>query len=109
MKRFGRVALLGCTRNSEFTVDYYRKVHAPGITLIGAHTIARPDNESHPGWFTHTDDIKAILKLCAMGRMNMAEMVKETHSPNDCGEVYTRLIEDKNFPAVVQFDWRKLQ
>lgn len=108
MKRFGRVALLGCTRDSNFTVDYYKKVHAPGITLIGAHTIARPDEESHPGWFTHPDDIRAILKLCSMKRMNLAEMIKETHSPNECTEVYTRLVEDKNFPTVVQFDWRKL-
>ena len=36
MAWFGRVALLGCTRNKEFTIDYYRKVHCPGITLIGA-------------------------------------------------------------------------
>ena len=108
MKKFGRVALLGCTRNAEFSVDYYRKVHAPGITLIGAHTLARPDVESHPGWFTHPDDIKAILKLCSMGRMSLEEMVKETNSPKDCSEVYKRLIEDKNFPTVVQFDWRRL-
>ncbi len=31
MARLGRVALLGCTRNSDFTIDYYRKVHGPGI------------------------------------------------------------------------------
>ncbi|MBE6750811.1 MAG: hypothetical protein E7560_06585 [Ruminococcaceae bacterium] len=37
MARFGRVTLLGCTRVSDFTIDYYRKVHGPGITLIGAH------------------------------------------------------------------------
>ncbi len=109
MKKFGRVALLGCTRNAEFSVDYYRKVHAPGITLIGAHTIARPDEESHPGWFTQRDDIAAILKLCAMGRMSLSKMVKETHLPDECGEVYTRLIEDKNFPTVVQFDWRDVE
>ena len=34
MALFGRVALLGCTRNSDFTIDYYRKVHAPGITMV---------------------------------------------------------------------------
>ena len=49
MARFGRVALLGCTRNKEFTIDYYRKVHGPGITLIGAHTNARPSCESSNG------------------------------------------------------------
>lgn len=35
MAKFGRVALLGCTRNSDFSIDYYRKVHIPGITQIG--------------------------------------------------------------------------
>lgn len=27
MARFGRVALLGCTRNKDFTIDYYRKIN----------------------------------------------------------------------------------
>lgn len=67
MAKFGRVALLGCTRNADFTVDYYKKIHGPGITVIGAHTIARPNVESHPGWFTHRDDIQAALRLCAGG------------------------------------------
>ena len=108
MARFGRVALLGCTRNSDFTVDYYRKVHGPGITVIGAHTIARPDEESHPGWFTHRDDIKAVLKMCAGGRIALTDIVSEVHSPADCAEVYERLVFDKSFPVAVQFDWRKI-
>lgn len=106
MAKFGRVALLGCTRNSDFSVDYYRKIHAPGITVIGAHTIARPDKESHPGWFTHRDDIKAVLKLCGGERLCLENLVEETHSPDECPEVYNRLAFDKNFPVVVQFDWR---
>lgn len=109
MAKFGRVALLGCTRNSDFTVDYYKKVHGPGISLIGAHTLARPNIESYPGYFTHTDDIKATLKLCSGGRLNLEKLVEETHSPADCEEVYSRLAFDKNFPIVVQFDWRKLK
>ena len=109
MAKFGRVALLGCTRNSDFTVDYYRKVHGPGITLIGAHTMARPSEVSYPGYFTTADDIKTVLKLCANNRINIKEMIGETHSPEDCAEVYERLINDKNFPTVVQFDWEKLE
>lgn len=108
MAKFGRVALLGCTRESDFTVDYYRKVHGPGISLIGAHTNARPDNESHSGCFTTADDIKAILKLCAGGRINLESMIEETHSPVDCTEIYDRLVNDRNFPTVVQFDWKRL-
>lgn len=106
MAKFGRVALLGCTRNSDFTVDYYKKIHAPGITIIGAHTMARPEAESHSGWFTHRDDIQAVLKLCGGGRLCLENLIEETHSPTECPEVYNRLISDKNFPIVVQFDWR---
>ena len=109
MAKFGRVALLGCTRNSDFTVDYYKKIHAPGITVIGAHTMARPNTESHSGWFTHRDDIKAVLKLCSGGRLCLENLIEETHSPIECPEVYNRLIFDKNFPVVVQFDWRDEQ
>lgn len=109
MAKFGRVALLGCTRNSDFTVDYYKKIHAPGITVIGAHTMARPNTESHPGWFTHRDDIKAVLKLCGGGRLCLENLIEETHSPTECPEVYNRLIFDKDFPVVVQFDWRDKQ
>lgn len=108
MARLGRIALLGCTRDKNFTIDYYRKVHGPGITLIGAHTNARPEKESYPGYFTHADDIRSVLRLCASGRLTLSDMVGETHSPDECGEVYTRLVNDKNFPAAVQFDWSRL-
>lgn len=105
MAKFGRIALLGCTRNSDFSIDWYRKVHCPGITLVGAHTNARAMQESSHGNYTHNDDIKAILNLCALGRLSLKDIIKETHSPVEYSEVYTRLINDKNFPVGVQFDW----
>lgn len=108
MRPQGRVALLGCTRDKEFTIDYYRKVHGPGITLIGAHTQARPKDDSAPGWFTERDDIDTLLKLTALGRLNLAQMIEETHSPAECGEVFGRLANDRAFPTVVQFDWTRL-
>jgi len=108
MAKLGRVALLGCTRNSDFTIDYYRKVHGPGISLIGAHTAARPMVESYPGYFTTADDIKVILRLCANNRINIKDMIEETYSPAECTGVYDRLANDKNFPTVVQFDWNRL-
>lgn len=104
MARFGRVALLGCTRNSDFTIDYYRKVHGPGVTLIGAHTNARPDKDSFSGWWTEAEDFEAILKLTKLGRLSLSSLVEEVHSPNLATEVYTRLCEEKTFP-IVQFDW----
>ena len=107
MAKYGRVALLGCTRDSHFEIDYYRKVHGPGISLIGAHTAARPLFESSRGYYTHGDDIKTILKLVSLGRLDLKGMVDEIHAPGECEEVYNRLILDKKFPTVVQFDWNK--
>ncbi len=108
MAKFGRVALLGCTRNSDFTIDYYKKVHAPGISLIGAHTIARPDFESSPGLWTVQDDIKAVSSLHKYGRIEFSSLVSEIHSPSECEEIYTRLANEKHFP-IVQFDWSRLK
>ncbi len=105
MAKFGRVALLGCTRSSDFLIDYYRKVHIPGITLVGAHTNARIHNATFHGNYTHGDDVKATLKLLSSGRMNFDGLVKEVHTPEECPEVYTRLVFDKNFPIGVQFKW----
>lgn len=103
----GRVALLGCTRNSDFTIDYYRKVHGPGITLIGAHTNARPNFESSNGWWTQEDDMFALKKLTEMGRIKLSDIIDEIHSPAEASEVYMHLVNDKTFP-LVQFDWREL-
>lgn len=108
MAKFGRVALLGCTRHSDFTVDYYHKVHGPGISLIGAHTAARPDAESAAGYWTHHDDAMAFLRLCASGRINADAIIEETHTPEKAPEIFQRLIHEQNFP-VVQFDWTQLK
>lgn len=108
MARFGRVALLGCTRNSDFTIDYYRKVHGPGITMIGAHTDARPKQESYPGYWTTRDDMLAIQRLYKLGRLSFAQLLEEVHSPEECPEVFARLAAEKFFP-LVQFNWEVLK
>ena len=105
MQRFGRVALLGCTRSSDFSIDYYKKVHGPGITLIGAHTNARPKNDSAEGWWTEADDAKAIIRLIEYGRLDLGRLVEEVHSPAEAPEIFTRLAASPAFP-IVQFDWR---
>ena len=102
--RFGRIALLGCTRHSTFAIDYYRKVHGRGITLVGAHTNARPKQESSNGWWTERDDALAFLRLLALGRIGMDDFVEEVHPIADAPAVYTRLAAGGPFPNV-QFDW----
>lgn len=108
MKRMGRVALLGCTRSSHFEIDYYGKVHGRGISLIGAHTMARPKQESSAGLWTDVDDLKAILNLIKGKRLNFKDMICEIYSPDEANAVYNRLANDKNFPIGVLFDWRNI-
>jgi len=108
MKEMGRVALLGCTRSSKFEIDYYGKVHGRGISLIGAHTMARPKRESSAGLWTVEDDIRTVFNLIKGGRLNFKDMVCEMHSPADAQEVYQRLVYDKKFPIGVIFDWSKV-
>ncbi|MBQ7604527.1 MAG: zinc-binding alcohol dehydrogenase [Clostridia bacterium] len=109
MARFGRIALLGCTRESNFNIDYYTKIHSPGITLIGAHTKARPAFDSSPGWFTQPDDIRSVLRLISMGRVVFSDLIKERkYSPSECGMLYDKIINDRHFPTLVQFDWNLL-
>lgn len=108
MAPFGRVALLGCTRSSDFTVDYYRKVHGPGIQLIGAHTLARPKQESHPGCWTQADDMNALIRLTACGRLDLQAMVDEVHTIDEALDVYQHLLDDPSFP-LTQFDWSDVE
>ena len=108
MQKMGRVALLGCTRSSKFEIDYYGKVHGRGISLIGAHTMARPKNESSAGLWTDEDDLKALLSLIKGGRLNFADMICEVVSPADAQRVYDRLVSDKKFSIGVLFDWNNL-
>lgn len=109
MKKFGRIALLGCTRKSDFTVDYYRLIHGPGISVIGAHTMARPDLESSSGLWTYPDDLKAFINLLSYNRISCDVFNGHLYSPEDANEVYTRVADDKTFPVGAIFDWRNIK
>jgi 2-desacetyl-2-hydroxyethyl bacteriochlorophyllide A dehydrogenase len=110
MAHFGRVALLGCTRNPDCNVDFYHQVHYPGVSIIGANNFARPKFDSSPGNWTSKDDCEALLKLIAGGRLDLKSLISEVYSPNEAPDVYSRLaFDNKNFPIGVLFDWAKLQ
>ena len=108
MARFGRVALLGCTRSSDIAIDYYRKVHGPGITLIGAHTQARPKYDSFDGWWSERDDALSLLCMIKHKRLTLCDLIEEVHSPSEAQEIFTRLANEGSFPTT-QFDWSKTE
>ncbi len=105
----GRIALSGCTRINDVNIDWYKQVHCPGITIIGAHNSARPKCDSSNGNWTNEDDVYALCKMIAGKRFNVTKLVNEIHSPNECFEIYQRLVNDEDFPLGVLFDWRLLK
>lgn len=105
----GRISLLGCTRISDCSVDYYRMVHCPGVKLIGAHNFVRPKQESYPHHWTHQDDCNAILDLIAAKRLEVAPIVSRVVLPEAAPQIYEQLVNDKNFPIGTVFDWRNLR
>ena len=84
------------------------KVHAKGISLIGAHTVARPKVESSSGLWTDEDDLKNVMNLVKGKRLNFKDMISEIHSPEEANEVFNRLATEKNFPIGVLFDWKMI-
>lgn len=108
--RSGRIALLGCTRVSDTAIDYYRQVHRPGIEIVGAHALARPMLESRPHSWTWKDDVSALWRLMADGRLDMSKVLSAVYAPQDAPAVYQNLAEHHHdFPVGAVFDWKKLQ
>lgn len=104
--RLGRISLLGCTRVSDCSVDYYQLVHRPGVRLIGAHNFIRPKVESYPHHWTHHDDCRAILDMISTGRINVRSIVSRVVKPETAPEIYNELCNNKEFPMGTVFDWR---
>lgn len=106
--RQGRISLLGCTRVSDNAVDFYAQVHKPGVKLIGAHNMVRPQVDSYPHCWTHHDDCRAILGLISAGRLKVSPIRSRVVSGLDAPQIYNELLNDKNFPLGTVFDWREL-
>ena len=107
--RFGRISLLGCTRVSNTVIDFYQQVHRPGVEIIGAHAIARPMLESRPHSWTWQDDVGALWRFMADGRLDMSKILSAVYAPQDAPAVYQNLAEHHHdFPVGAVFDWKQL-
>ena len=106
--KMGRITLLGCTRVADCPIDFYRDVHLPGITLIGAHTSNRPGGESRPGAWSEHDDYATILRFLATGRFDFASLIHRVVSPAECTAVYGSLLGGGTPPLGTVFDWSLL-
>lgn len=105
----GRISLLGCTRIPDTNIDFYQYVHKRGVSLIGAHTMVRPQVDSYPGYWTARDDYRTLLALLAAGRLQVRPIISEVVSPEWAPAIYTRLAEEKHPPLGIVFDWEQIR
>ena len=103
---FARVALVGCSRTPTENIDFYNLVHRPGISIIGAHNMARPKFDRRPGVWTQPEDMLLLLRSMALGRLKAKHLITGIADPAECEGIYDRLY--KRDPSVFGqlFDWR---
>lgn len=82
-----RVVLLASTRGTTET-NFYRDVHRKGLTLLGAHASVRPPHDSSPGFWTLADDVAAVLRLIAAGRLRVAPLTSEVFPASEAPRAY---------------------
>ena len=104
----GRISLLGCTRISDEPLNIYRDIHVRGIRIIGAHTCARPNQDSYPGNWSELDDHLTFFKLVKSKRIQIDPIIHQIVSPKDAAEVYHTIGFQKNPPFGILFDWTKI-
>lgn len=101
----GRIALNGCNWGiPEKPIDLY-KIHLNGIELIGVHDSTRMPYNSAPGNWTAKKDFMTILGLMEKKRIDVSSLRSNIVSAEKAPEIYGRLLNDRQFPLGVIFDW----
>ena len=101
----GRISLVGCSRTATEKVDFYNLVHRPGISVLGAHNMARPQQDNLPGIWTMKNDMKTLLRFMAAGRIKSTHLLDLIADPEDAPHIYERIFNrDPDLLGVV-FDW----
>lgn len=104
--RFGRFSLVGCSRTPTEKIDFYNLVHRPGISVIGAHNMARPLQERRPGVWTMKEDMAVLLRYMAAGRLHSRQLITMVADPSESPGIYDRLYaRDPGLLGVV-FNWK---
>ena len=104
--RFGRFALVGCNRTPTEKIDFYNLVHRPGISLLGAHNMARPQDDRRPGVWTMKEDMAVLLRYLAAGRLLSRPLLTRIADPAEAPEIYEKLYARDPAMLGVVFDWK---
>ena len=103
----GRVVLLASTRGETERVNFYRDVHKPGLTILGAHNSVRPQTEASPGFWPLQDDVELGLELIAAGRLQVTPLITTRLPANEAPEAYRLVVEQHREALGIVLDWRE--
>ncbi len=104
MARYGRLSLVGCNRVTDKPIDLYQ-FHLKGISIIGSNASTQKNHESCPGIWTGRRNFNTILGYMAQKKLTPSLMEPVVVSPYQATDIYSRLINDREFPLGVVFDW----
>ena len=74
--------------------------------VLGYGVSNRPLVESTPGQWTEFDDFRTFEKFVASGRVNMSQLISRVEKIDNYQEVYNTVINGKNPPFGIVFDWK---
>lgn len=103
----GRVILLGSTRGTTDSVNFYRDIHRKGLTVIGAHNITRPAQDSRPGYWAEVDDQAVALRLLAHDRLLVEPYITHRFAWHDAPRAYELLRTWDRTALGMLLDWTK--
>ena len=86
-------------------MNFYRDVHKPGLTLIGAHTDAVPEDTSRPGLWTLKDEAVFYQELVAAGRLDLANLVTHRVPASEIIPVYESMLAGDPSVLGIILDW----
>jgi len=104
VRKLGRVVLLGDTPLPS------QQCLGPGvvsdsIAILGIHGTMAPAQSSEFNPWTHSEMTALFFDLLLQGRMHVADLITDHHSPSEAPEIYSRLLQDRSASMGVIFDW----
>ena len=101
----GRIALLGSSRGSAQSFDFYANVHKKGITLIGAHIHTGNRAASAPGWWTLSAEQQLALKLLRQKRVAVEPLITHRFASHQLEAAYDLLAQWDLDAIGMVIDW----
>ena len=104
MSKYGRISLVGCNRITDRPIDLYQ-IHLKGLTVVGSNANTQKKVESCAGIWTGRRNFITLLGYMEDGRLQPRLLKPIIVNPHDAVKIYNDLVNDREFPIGVVFDW----